>query len=65
MLSPLFGVEALVREPSGFGDQETPREPDRSVRGGHQDGAGRRPGNGVPPQDQLSRATSVDSPARA
>jgi hypothetical protein len=65
MLSPLFGVEALAREPKGFGEQDAPREPDRLVRAVRPDVADCLPVEALPTREERSRATSPDDVAAA
>jgi hypothetical protein len=65
MVSPLFGVEALAREP-GFGERPTPQEePDRLVRAVRPDVVDRLTVEALPTRDERARTASPDDVAAA
>ena len=64
MPSPLFGVEALLREPKGFDQQKASRKSDRLVRSGQPRADDNRPRKALTTRDG-SRLTSADRSAAA
>ena len=68
MPSPLFGVEALAREPNGFDERKAARELDRVVRAVRPDVADRLTVEALPTRgerDERAWTTSPDDVAAA